>query len=66
MDWYSVRRIASQYHYYWYAILTVNTLKADFTLLQRFTIDSIRLITSYIHLIIITIRITTYPTIPTT
>ena len=59
MDWYSVRRIASQYHYYWYEILTVNTLRVDFTLLQQFTIDNNRLI-------IITIRITTYPTIPTT
>ena len=62
-DWYCVRRIASPYYYYyWYVKLVIGTPIKVVTLLQRFINDNNRLTTRYNHLIIITIRITTYPT----
>ncbi len=61
-DWYCVRRIASPYYYYWYVKLVIGTPIKVVMLRQRVINENNRLTTRYNHLIIITIRITTYPT----
>ena len=61
-DWYCVRRIASPYYYYWYVKLVIGTPIKVVMLLQRVINENNRFTTRYNHLIIITIRITTYPT----
>ena len=59
---YSVRQIASQYHYYWYVKLVTNTPTIVITLLQRFINDINHLNISLSHLVIITVRMIIFPT----
>jgi hypothetical protein len=60
---YSVRQIASQYHYYWYVKLVTNTPIIMITLQQRFIDDIIHLNIRISHLIRFISRMVTYPTI---
>jgi hypothetical protein len=62
-DWYFLHQTMNRYHYCWYVIPIINTLTITAMLQQRFIDDIIHLNTNLSHLINITGRIITYPTI---